>query len=73
MSKFLIKLGVVVAYLPLGMILTDFLRPLWLWVEESFGIKSMGTEYPVAWCYLLTYLALAGIFYLVITRFNKTV
>ena len=50
-------LGLLLASLPLGVILTLVLLPLWRWIEERFEIESVGHSGPATWCYLVTMLA----------------
>ena len=51
---FLLGLVAAVISLPLGIILTIVLLPLWSWVEATTGIESVGHSGPADWCYWVT-------------------
>ena len=51
MKKPLLSLGVLVLSLPLGVLLTLLLLPLWRWLEDAAGIEAIGHSGPAAWCY----------------------
>lgn len=55
----LIGAGLLLASLPLGVVVTLLLLPLWSWIEENFGIESVGHSGPADWCYLVTIFACA--------------
>jgi hypothetical protein len=44
-----------VAALPLSAITTLALLPLWRFIEERFGIESVGHSGPADWCFILLY------------------
>lgn len=44
-----------VAALPLSAIATLALLPLWRFIEERFGIESVGHSGPADWCFILLY------------------
>ena len=56
--RILIGAGLILACLPLAVILTVVLSPLWSWIEATFAIESVGHSGPAEWCYALTYLVL---------------
>ena len=37
--------------LPISFIVTILLFPFWSWIEERFGIESVGHSGPAEWCY----------------------
>lgn len=51
MKKACLSLGVLVLSLPLGVLLTLLLLPLWRWLEDTAGIEAIGHSGPAAWCY----------------------
>ena len=51
MKKAWLSLGVLVLSLPLGVLLTLLLLPLWRWLEDTAGIEAIGHSGPAAWCY----------------------
>jgi hypothetical protein len=57
--KILAGVGVLLASLPLGILLTLALLPLWRWVERTQAIESVGHSGPAEWCYAVTTLVCA--------------
>lgn len=58
--KWLLKaLAVLVVSIPVGVIGTFMLGPLWSWVEERHGIEAVGHAMYAGWCFLATYSAVA--------------
>lgn len=59
----LLRLVAAALTLPVAIVLTIVVHPLWSWLERSTGIESMGREGPAAWCYLTVWglLALARV------------
>ena len=51
MKKPLLSLGVLLLSLPLGVLLTLLLLPLWRWLEDAAGVEAIGHSGPAAWCY----------------------
>ena len=51
MKRVWLSLGVLVLSLPLGVLLTLLLLPLWRWLEDTVGIEAIGHSGPAAWCY----------------------
>ncbi len=51
MKRVWLSLGVLVLSLPLGVLLTLLLLPLWRWLEDTAGIEAIGHSGPAAWCY----------------------
>ena len=50
----------VVAALPVSIVATIMLLPLWSWLEASTGIESVGHSGPADWCYAIVFLILAA-------------
>jgi hypothetical protein len=57
--KILAGVGVLLASLPLGILVTLALLPLWRWVERTQAIESVGHSGPAEWCYAVTTLVCA--------------
>jgi hypothetical protein len=49
----LVGLGILLVSLPLGVVLTLALLPLWRWIEASYGVESIGHSGPAEWCFLV--------------------
>ena len=64
------------AALPLSAMTTLALLPLWRFVEERYGIESVGHSGPADWCFILIYAlwltAGAGVFALRVRRRRTT-
>ncbi len=58
--KVLLKIvAVLVVALPLAVVGTFMLGPLWAWVEDTHGIESVGHAMYAGWCFVATYAAIA--------------
>jgi H+/Cl- antiporter ClcA len=55
---FFTLLGVVVIAIPLSIVTTIALLPVWSWLEASSGIESVGHSGPAEWCYAVVFLVL---------------
>jgi len=53
--------GIVVACLPVAILMTLFLLPLWSWIEATYAIESVGHSGPADWCFWLDYGVLVAI------------
>ena len=53
-------LGVVLIAVPLSIVTTILLFPMWSWVEASTGIESVGHSGPAEWCYAAVFLVIAA-------------
>jgi phosphotransferase system glucose/maltose/N-acetylglucosamine-specific IIC component len=51
----LITLAVLIVCLPIAIIVTFLLSPLWSWIEATYGIESIGHSGPSDWCFYLVY------------------
>ena len=50
-----------VALMPVTLVITIVLDPLWRWIEATIGVESIGHSGPAGWCFWLVYaLLLAG-------------
>jgi ABC-type dipeptide/oligopeptide/nickel transport system permease component len=47
---FLLGLVAAIVSLPIGVILTIILLPLWSWLEATTGVESVGHSGPAYWC-----------------------
>lgn len=56
LRRFGICVAVLLAALPLTFVTTFMLMPLWSWIEERFGIESVGHSGPADWCFNVVYL-----------------
>jgi len=58
-------MAVLVMAVPLTLVVTFLLYPLWSWLDVIAGIESLGHSGPAAWCYELVYVLLvfAGVRY----------
>lgn len=52
-------IAVLVISLPLGLVGTFMLGPLWNWVEDTHGIEAVGHAMYAGWCFIATYSAIA--------------
>lgn len=49
-------LSVVLLAIPLSVVLTFMLIPLWRWTESTLGIESIGHSGPASWCFYIIFL-----------------
>jgi hypothetical protein len=47
--------------LPASFVTTFLAWPFWSWIEQTFGIESMGHSWPAEWCFIATYLCFAAV------------
>jgi hypothetical protein len=52
--------GSVLVMVPVGIVVTLLLGPLWSWLESSTGFELYGHSGPPAWCYVVVCLVLAA-------------
>jgi H+/Cl- antiporter ClcA len=50
--------GIFVVLLPVAVVVTIMLVPLWSWLEATCGIESIGHSGPAGWCYVAVYVVL---------------
>ncbi|HLA77256.1 MAG TPA: hypothetical protein VJU18_06735 [Vicinamibacteria bacterium] len=53
--------GVLVLCVPLSILFTLVLLPLWRWLERTYHIESVGHSGPAEWCFLTIYAASVAI------------
>ncbi len=70
-----IILVLMIICIPLAFIITVLSNPLFLWIEKTFSIESVGHSGPAEWCYITVYLLLvaASAFILLKIRNRKTI
>src|SRR5262249_35759848 len=47
---------IIVISLPIAFWLTILLLPLWSWIEDTYGIESLGHSGPADWCFSVVFL-----------------
>ena len=57
--------------IPVAVVATILLLPLWRWVEASSGIESIGHSGPAEWCYLAVLALVAPGVWLVLGIFRS--
>ena len=50
-----ITLGLMALAVPVAIVLTILLLPLWRWVEATWQIESVGHSGPADWCFVAVY------------------
>ena len=64
-------LGIALIAVPLSIVTTILLFPLWAWLEASSGIESVGHSGPAEWCYAAVFLVLVtGASLIVLIRYR---
>lgn len=53
-------LGVVVIAVPLSILTTILLFPIWSWLEASTGVEAVGHSGPAEWCYAAVFLVIVA-------------
>ena len=53
----IVSVGILVTCLPLSIVGTLLMFPVWRWVEATYGIEAVGHSGPAEWCYVATFLA----------------
>ena len=48
-------LTIVLLSLPVSVLVTLLLLPLWRWLEQHVGIESVGHSGPAEWCFAATF------------------
>jgi hypothetical protein len=54
-------LGVLILSLPVAVLVTLWLTPLWTWIEATYRIESIGHSGPADWCFEAVYAILGGL------------
>ena len=57
--------------LPVSAVLALLLYPFWSWVEAGTGIESIGHSGPAGWCFIATYVVVAGVTLGLTRRFQR--
>lgn len=57
--------------IPLALIITVFSSPLFLWIEKTFSIESVGHSGPAEWCYIAVYLLLISVSGLILLKIKN--
>lgn len=57
-KRFLLSLLIAVIALPVAVVGTFLLTPLWRWLEARTGIESIGHSGPADWCFVAIYLVI---------------
>jgi len=47
-------IGALAAGIPLGVVVTWLLLPLWRWLEATLHVEAIGHSGPAEWCYVVT-------------------
>jgi len=55
-------IGLLVLCYPVTLVAEFLLFPLWSFIEDRFGIESVGHDFPAAWCFWVTFAACASLF-----------
>ena len=66
--------AVLIACLPIAIMVTFLLSPLWSWIEATYGIESIGHSGPSDWCFYAVYVVLNALVFAFIgvyLRFGK--
>ena len=61
MRRPLLIAGIVVACLPVTILMTLLLLPLWSWIEAAYAIEAVGHSGPAEWCFGLVYVVLVAV------------
>jgi len=69
LKRFILLFVAIVLAVPVSVVLTFLLLPLWNWLENTHGIESVGHSGPADWCFVATFsvvvaLIVAGWIYL---------
>jgi hypothetical protein len=70
-----VALGLMAVAMPIAIVLTLLLLPLWRWIEETWQIESVGHSGPADWCFVAVYLlclALMGAAWAALGRGKRT-
>jgi hypothetical protein len=53
--------GVLIVAMPVTVLLTILLAPLWTWIEATYGIESIGHSGPADWCFEAVFAIVGGL------------
>ena len=75
MKKILLRIlwvfGVLAVSIPACFVITFTLSPLWSWIEERYGIESMGHSGPADWCFWTVYAFVVAVLLLISWLFQR--
>jgi hypothetical protein len=54
-KKLLLATVIGLLALPVALVVTILLLPLWRWIEAKYGIESIGHSGPADWCFEAVY------------------
>jgi len=60
-QELLIASSVLLLCLPLAVLLTLMLLPVWSWIGVNFAIPAVGPSGPAPWCFILVYALMAAV------------
>ena len=66
-----IALTLIMVCIPLAIIITILSNPLFLWIENTFSIESVGHSGPAEWCYVTVYLILISVSALIWLKYRR--
>jgi hypothetical protein len=52
---------VLIVSIPISAIITILLKPLWTWIEATYGIESIGHSGPADWCFEAVFAIVGGL------------
>ena len=68
-------LSIIIISVPVTILITIILLPLWSWFESAAGFESLGHSGPAGWCYLFIFILIYAIGIIVFSirkkHFNK--
>jgi hypothetical protein len=53
--------GVLILSIPVAVLITIRLAPLWSWIEATYHIESIGHSGPADWCFEAVYAVVGGL------------
>ena len=62
-------IGVLLLSMPVAVLVTIFLMPLWSWIEATYGIESIGHSGPADWCFEVVFAVVGGLLELACWKF----
>jgi hypothetical protein len=70
-KRLLIFLGLILFAVPLAIFITLISKPLFLWIEITFSIESVGHSGPAPWCYIAIYILLVATIGFILIRIKS--
>lgn len=56
---------ILLVLVPVAVVVTFLLFPLWSYIESTFGIEAVGHAMIAEWCFVSVYASLAFLFFIV--------